>query len=559
VSGALLVPGLAPNLRAARTLAEIGLDLARAGERVTTAVDPTSLEVIDGRLPLEEVRRVTPALAAGAAALEHAIARLGALDDAYLISAVSEARDDIASQLGRATGEARRAVAAARVAPAIFGADEERTYLLLVQNNAELRATGGLIGNWGLLTAVDGDVSVAPLLRARAWNEAVEALPNPMIDVPSEYERRYGFRPAFSLQDANLSQDFPTVARLLSSLAPQIGLPSIDGVLAVDPLGLAALLELTGPVRVAGWPEDITATNVVKVTLRDAYEAFEETPERAEFLGDVAEVVVDEATSVNLGSPAKIARVLGGAAHAGHLQFAFTDDQEQQLARMLDVAGELAPVRTDALAVNTQNAAGNKIDYYLERRVEYRVRLKPDADGRTARVEAELALRLENTAPADGLPQIVIGPFTEDFVAGVNRSLVSVYSPLVVEQVTVDGSEVEATAAAEAGRVAYGLFVDIPAKSTRTVVLRLGGDVRLQPDGWYELALDHQPTLEPDRVHFSVEVPDGWEVTEAPGLVRPFDRRASGAVVLQRPRSVRVQVAPDPPTLDLWDRLREGT
>lgn len=559
ISGALAVPGLASNLRAARTLADVGLELARAGERLTFAVDPASLEVIDGRLPLEEVRRVTPALEDGAVTLEEAVVRLRAIDQPYLIPAITEALGELTSELSQATGEARRGAAAALLAPAIFGADGARNYLLVVQNNAELRATGGLIGNWGLITAVDGDVSVGELLEPAEWNAALRAVPDPTLDVPPEYLERYGFRPEWSMQDANLTQDFPTVTSLLTGLAPQVGLPPIDGVLAVDPLGLAALLELTGPVRVSGWPEDITADNVVEVTLRDAYAAFADESERTEFIGNVAETVVDGATSVNLGEPARIARVLGGAAHEGHLIFGFTDPEEEELAKTLDVAGELAPVRSDALAVNTQNAAANKIDYYLDRRLEYRVDLEPDADGETARIDAELTLRLENTAPAAGLPEIVIGPFSEDYAAGQNRSLVSVYSPLDLRAATVDGEAVHVAGAPEAGRSVYGLFVDIPAESTRTLEMRFTGRVPLEPGGWYELALDPQPTLEPDPVHVSVEVPDGWEVVEAPGLLRPFDRRASGAAVLARPRRVRVQVAPDPPALSLWDRLRAGT
>jgi hypothetical protein len=557
-AGAVAVPGLAQNFRAARTLADIGLDLARAGEQVTLAVEPGSLEVIDGRLPLETVQAVTPELEASAATLEDAVARMRAIDDPYLIAPVRDAIDDIETELVQITGEARRSAAAARLAPAIFGGEGQRNYLLLVQNNAELRATGGLIGNWGLLTAVDGDVSVGRLQRASDWNEAVRALPDPAIDVPEEYLRRYGFRPQFSLQDANLSPDFPTVARLLSSLAPQIGLPPVDGVLAVDPIGLAALLELTGPVRVDGWPEEITAENVVDITLRRAYEAFAETPERADFLGDVAEVVVDAATSVDLGPPGEIARVLGGAAHEGHLTLAFTDPAEERLAKLLDVAGELAPVRSDALAVNTQNAGANKIDYYLDRSLEYHVRLEPDIERRQTRVEAELTLRLDNTAPAVGLPQIVIGPYTDDYVAGVNRSLVSVYSPLDIETATVDGVPVDVVAVTEAGRTAYGLFVDIPAESSRTLEVRLSGTVPLESGGWYDLDLDAQPTLEPDRVSLAVEVADGWEIAEAPGLERPSEHQATGSFVLERPRRVMIRVVPDPPELSLWDQLRAG-
>ena len=150
------MPGLAPNLRAARTLADIGHDLAHAGERVTDSVDPASLHVIDGRLPLEEVRAVAPALRDGAQTLTRALAKLRSIDDPYLLPVISDTLHRLETELARSTGEAQRAAAAAELGPAIFGAHGNRTYLLVVQNNAELRATGGLIGDWGLMRAVNG-------------------------------------------------------------------------------------------------------------------------------------------------------------------------------------------------------------------------------------------------------------------------------------------------------------------------------------------------------------------------------------------------------------------
>ena len=144
------------------------------------------------------------------------------------------------------------------------------------------------------------------------WNGNLEDLGDPTYEAPEDYVRRYGqFLPQRNLQNVNLSPDFPTVGKVLESLAPQAGVGDVDGVVAVDPEGLAAILELTGPVPVAGWPTDITAENVVDVTLSEAYRAFADTPERADFLGDVAQTVVDEATSGRLGDSAKVARGAG--------------------------------------------------------------------------------------------------------------------------------------------------------------------------------------------------------------------------------------------------------
>ena len=138
--------------------------------------------------------------------------------------------------------------------------------------------------------------------------------------------------------------------------------------------------------------------------MRDAYAQFAATPDRADFLGDVAKAAVDEATAGTLGKPAQIAKVLGGAAHSGHLILGFTRPNEEALADQLGVSGRLDPVRSDAIAVTSSNFAGNKIDYYLNRAVDYRVELRPNQSLTRGDASANLSVVLDNTAPAEGPP-----------------------------------------------------------------------------------------------------------------------------------------------------------
>src|SRR5262249_19689500 len=157
---------LAPNVRAARTLAQVGRDLSHAGADVSSTVIPENLTVVNGRVDLAEVERVSPALDRAADTLERSLARVrDVADDPYLISPVRAAARQVRDRLARSAAEARRTADAARLAPEILGGHGTRRYLLVVQNNAEARATGGFIGSYGVLTADDGDVSVGKLLR----------------------------------------------------------------------------------------------------------------------------------------------------------------------------------------------------------------------------------------------------------------------------------------------------------------------------------------------------------------------------------------------------------
>jgi UDP-N-acetylmuramyl pentapeptide phosphotransferase/UDP-N-acetylglucosamine-1-phosphate transferase len=561
VFGSLGVPFVASNVRAARALADIGTDLANAGESLTTAVHPEALEVVGGRLPLDEVTRITPELERGAAALTAALQRLNAVrDDPYLAAPVRDAVNKVHEQLVQAEGEARRAAAAAKLAPAIFGGDGPRRYLLVVQNNAESRATGGFIGSYGVITAENGKLDVGDLLRTGIWNNAIALHdPTPPLVAPADYFRRYNqFSPVTTLQNVNLSPDFPSVTDVLLNLAPQAGVGEVDGVMSVDPIGLAALLTLTGPVTVNGWPTPISDLDVVSVTLRDAYAKFAETPERADFLGDVAQAAVDRATSGTLGRPANIAQVLGAAAHEGHIILGFARPEEQRLAVQLGIAEKMGPIASDAVAVTTSNAGGNKIDYYLQRTVEYHAHVEPNEHATEATVSGDLVVDLDNQAPSSGLPQIVIGPFDKRFAAGDNVSLVSLYSPLGFLSAAIDKQATNVSPGRERGRNVYSVYSSIPAEATEKISAKLAGTVPLH-NGWYSVEVRHQPTLNADRVRVSVDVPEGWRIDKAPHMRKQYARLATTSIELERTTTFRVHITQDPSAWDIWERLRVGT
>jgi hypothetical protein len=95
------------------------------------------------------------------------------------------------------------------------------------------------------------------------------------------------------------------------------------------------------------------------------------------------------------------------------------------------------------------------------------------------------------------------------------------------------------------------------AQSSETITADLEGKLRLH-DGWYSLRIRHQPTLNPDRVHVSVDVPAGWRIDRAPGMRLDFARRASASITQEKDVTLRVHLVRDSGTWDLWQRLADG-
>lgn len=558
VSLGLSIPGLGPNVRAARDLAAVGTRLARIGTRLTTSADPDRLRIVRGTVPVAELRRLEPQLAAAADELERARGHVRRIDRSFLVPTVNHAIAKLDRRIDAATHDARLAALSAHLLPAILGGDGPRRYFLAVQNNAEARATGGFIGNWGEISASGGHLELDRFARIDVLNPP-DAGARP-LRAPAEYVNRYGrFEPASTWQNVNMTPDFPTVGAVIHELFPQSGGAAIDGVVSIDPPGLAAILRLTGPIVVAGWPTPISARNVVDITLRQAYVRFAgDSTRRAEFLGDVAHAAWNAFTRADLGKPSRVLRTLSDAVREKHLTVWLAQPKEQRLVAQAGVAAAVPRGDSDVALATTQNAGANKIDVYLRRRIRYRLRLDPTHDARAATARGLLDVSLENTAPAAGLPRYVIGPSDPRFLAGENRTFLSVYSPLSFETARLDGTPTRLESGTELGRHVYSAFVSVPAQSTRTLELDVRGTLALDAGGWYRLDLVRQPLLDSDRVEVVVDLAPGWRFVDGQGLRIVADgRRARVTLRLDRDRRLRVRVE-RATNSDLWDRVRRG-
>ncbi|MBA2609568.1 MAG: DUF4012 domain-containing protein, partial [Actinobacteria bacterium] len=538
----LSVPGVSSNIRAARLLAGVGNDLAASGRTLATDVRPERLRMQGGAVPLGEIARIAPALRDAADVMTASERRIRSANLPYLFAPVRDAVDAVEEKLHSVSGTTRRGADAAELAPRILGGAQPRRYLLAIQNSAESRATGGFIGNFGELVAEHGRITLAKFGSIDTLRDSGVPFSERSLDAPTAFTKRFADRmPEIkSWLHVNITPDFPTAARLMESLYPQSGGQRVDGVLAVDPVGLAALLKLTGPVSVAGWPEPLTADNIVRVTTRDQYEPDLTYGERRDFLGAVAETVWRRVSSSDFGTPYSIADALGPAATGRHIQFSLRQPREARFVREVGIAGGLAPVRSDSLMFVTHNAAGNKLDAYLRRTVAYRVRIEPDGDG-TARVSGVVDVTLHNDAPATGLPLTVFGDPGQPITPGENFSYSSLYSPLTAVAVLVDGKRYPFRSDKDVGELAHSTFLRVaPGKALKVQAL-LTGRIRLTGGDTYVLDVAHQARLTADRVEVTVELPKGWEIVGSQGL-RPsgpgrafvrFDQQADRTLSLQ--------------------------
>lgn len=503
---ALAVPFVAQQLHAVRTLSAAGRELAGAAAAASSELDLQGLRLQQGTIDLAAVDRAAAALGAARRALDRAGAEVEEAKSPWLVAPLAEAADD----LGGRTAEARRDVGTAadvlEVAAPMLGRDGPRRWFLAVVTPVENRGSGGLVGNIAAITATAGKLELVDVERVARLNDAVddEAAARALPRIYAEAYEAWNV-PA-KLQNATVVADFPTAAQALESVQPLAGRGEVDGTISVDPLAVAGLLEVTGPVRVPSWPVPISAKNAASVLFHEQYVALPEAA-REDFLGQVLAAVWIQATTRDLPSPSSLARALGPAVKGRHIQFHSRQPAEQAVLGRLGADGAQRYTGGDHLSLVIDNASQSKIDWFLRRAVDYRVRYDPASGS----AEATATVTLSNDAPASGLPAYVLGGAVAP--PGFSRQIVQVYTPFELTAATVDGRPppVKPRSLGRAGNWAHELDVAIPPGSTMKIEFRLKGALVNRPKLW-TLDIGRQSAVRPDQVTATLEVTGGWRV-----------------------------------------------
>jgi len=425
--------------------------------------DPSGMLREDGSIDVDRLQQTADAVHPAAVALAEAQRRVAGVDPASMPSQLADGVRRAAEGIDELADRARDADSALAVLPAALGAQEPRSYLVAFQNPAEVRPTGGIIGTWALVTVDDGRTQ----LQETGSNDDLEGLRGPVRDLGAEYAALYPPEDVAYSQNVNLSPHFPSAGLLLSDLWVAQGRPAPDGVVALDPQGMAPLLRGAGDVQVAGGPS-VNADTVVDVLLRQAYEAFADDQDaRKEYLSTLVGTAFADALGGGAFDTATL-RGLLDAAEEGHLLAWSSREPEQAALVEAGMSGALPAPTPDAAGVYLTNVSASKLDYYLSQDVV----ATPACGGAPPR----LTVRLGSSAPAR-VPQYVanklpgVAPTTESL-------LVALYLPPErgIDQVRVDGQPVQLAAGTEGGWSVARFTVQVPRESTVEVVADLAGD-----------------------------------------------------------------------------------
>jgi hypothetical protein len=407
--------------------------------------------------------------------------------------------------------------------PVLMGFEGEKTYLLLFQNNMELRPGGGFIGSYGVVTVKNGKMGEVSIYDVYDADGQLKG----HIDPPFPYRRYMGVNHWF-LRDSNYAPSFAENAAFAAYLLDLETKQQVDGVIAVDTHFVQALLRIVGPVYVPDYQETVSADSFYLVTQKHAETGF--TPgstQKKDFLRSLYNAVSLKMASQQI-SMAPAVWELYTAIQEKHILFASSDSSIQQiftangLSAVLPLAVKSPGEFSDVLALVEANVGANKGNYYLTRNIKHDISLSE-----TGNYQSTVTVAYENKSDAKSIFGGVYKTYLRFFVpkelvlAGVvidekNQTIVPAITDFAAysSPTFVPPAGIEILTEEQGTLKSYGMYIAIPQKAQKTVRIKFEATSLFNqalPAFNYRYHLVKQPGTDQDSFSFSFSLPRNFQ------------------------------------------------
>ena len=436
--------------------------------------------------------------------LDLAVVNLNNVEADGFLSPLKGKIDEAKNKLIQASNLLSEASVVSQLAPEFFGYPTTSTFLVLFENNAELRPTGGFLGTYGILQTQNGDVLRFDSHDIYHMDQPMEALHLLRIVPPAplaEYLNKNWY-----MRDANWSPDWPTSAKQIiwfynkeNALLPpknQINNFSGDftGVIAVTPELVTSLLDLTGPITINGEQfnkdnfsdlleykveEDIASENVTSW-------------QRKEIIGKILAAMKEKLFNLDYSVWPYALTKINDAVKEKNILVYSPNDYDESLIQNLNAGGELQIASGDYLMTVDANLGARKTDSVMQKNISYQVRQKSDG------LYADLKITYTNTA-------LKMDWRTTDY-----RSYTRIYLPSGSEIKNVSGLA-KNTNYQEAGKTVVGGLLQVPLGHIVNLEIsyKLPGYLNDQfSQGSYQLLVQKQPGNTVNSLKVDVMAPD---------------------------------------------------
>lgn len=362
--------------------------------------------------------------------------------------------------------------------PYMLGVDSPRKYLVLFQNDAELRATGGFITAYAIIQVDKGKISTIQ-------SDDIYALDNKFtkkIPAPDPIKKYLPKVPYWYLRDQNLSPDFKVSMETFFPNYQTINSPKVDGIIAVDTQLLVELIKITGPIGVPGFGT-YSANNDPRCNCPNVWYELElyadvEGPviwdsgtgqiiskpqnygARKAFIGPMMYSVLANVMAQPKSKMSQLFTTIMDQISAKHILLYFPDAKTQQAVESFNLAGRVKNYSGDYLFIADTNFAGAKTNAWVTYSADQKIDISGDGT-----VTKTLTIKYNN-------PQAYFeDPKTKLRLNGMFRDWLRVYVPRGSKLLKVDGFETGQVVTEDLGKTVFEGFFTLTPLNVRTITL----------------------------------------------------------------------------------------
>ncbi len=382
-------------------------------------------------------------------------------------------------------------------APYLLGIDEERTYLVLFQNDKELRPTGGFLTAYSIMTVNNGKFNQAVSSDIYhlddIYNPRVEA-PDPIVDY---LKGPYVINNNYRLRDMNWDPDFRTSMELFTKEVERAGIDEIDGVIAVDTHVVVNVLNVIGPIGVPGFGNFSTEIDERCDCPQVIYElesfadvegpivwsenepgkivyAPENYENRKKIVGPLINSIISNAMGQEKERLPDLVMAGWKSINEKHVLFYMFDEKAQAGVESFNLAGRIKETDGDYLHINDANLGGRKSNLYVTEEVEQNIQVTDDGT-----VTKTLTLTYKNSQDYDGWLNSVLPNWTR------------VYVPEGSEILDVEGFEDPGETYSEHGKTVISGGFELRPQGVKKIIITYKLPFKVEDK--YKLLIQKQP------------------------------------------------------------------
>ena len=395
--------------------------------------------------------------------------------------------------------------------PDLLGIDERKRYLILLQNEGEIRATGGWISSYAVLGIEGGQIRELYVDDVYNADGALE-IQKKTYEAPLSMQEALSTE-KWSFSTVNWDPDLSNTMFSAEQFVSDMGKGNdIDGLLTIDISFLQKLLDKWGGIEVPGETELVTSENIYS-KIFDMHSSF--TPgsnRKSTFLANLCDEVIKKILSSKISGYYDIAEVITESLDEKHLQMTFKDPDAFNYMDSKSWAGSLETEYKGAPIAIDWNWGANKANLYIKKNHNLEVTIEDQDE-----LNFKYSISIQNDSKKDEYPE---GEYT---------NYLRVFLPLNAQILSIKGlKDSDYNIYEEGSYKVIGGWFNIPIEEVKTFEISYRLKREKDPQDFpitingnnkeLNLELFKQPGTFQDAYKVDITYPESWNVIEAANL-----------------------------------------